>query len=310
MSVPPASSDHPTADTPGAAGTGGAVDTAGAPGASGTPDDSGTSAPRLAATRVGDQPRRIAFLHGLMGRGRNFSGVAQALTDEFTVEMIDLPDHGQSEWTTGVDYQRLADEVAAHLRAGLADAGPVHLIGHSMGGKVAMALALRHPELIERLVVVDIAPRVSPSATGEFEHLLGTMLAMDLSALSTRAEADAVMARDVDDERVRGFLLQNLRREKGHFAWQPNVQMLRENLEEIGGFPDPVVEDDPQRTFERPVLWLGGANSSYIQDEDVPTMKALFPKVMRVTLRGAGHWVHADQPEAFVTALRTFLNAS
>nr|WP_255718824.1 alpha/beta fold hydrolase [Micrococcus sp. ACRRV] len=263
----------------------------------------------LASTRIGEGSRRVAFLHGLMGRGRNFTGVATALADDFTVELIDLPDHGQSPWTDAVDYQDMADRVADHLRAGLAADGPVHLLGHSMGGKVAMVLALRHPELVERLVVVDISPRMSPSATGEFVHLLGTMLRMDLASYTSRAEADAAMAEHVHDARVRGFLLQNLRREDGHFAWQPNVRMLFEHLDEIGAFPDPVVPEDPDRVFDRPVLWLGGADSDYIRDGDAPEMKALFPRVVRVTVRGASHWVHADQPEAFVSAVRTFLTA-
>lgn len=263
----------------------------------------------LASTRVGGGPRRVAFLHGLMGRGRNFTGIAKDLADDFTCELIDLPDHGQSPWTDRVDYQEIADRVAAHLRAGLAAEGPVHLVGHSMGGKVSMALALRHPDLVDRLVVVDIAPRMSESATDEFVHLLGTMRRMDLASYGSRAEADAAMAEHVHDARVRGFLLQNLRRESGRFSWQPNIDMLFEHLEEVGRFPDPVVPEDPERVFDRPVLWLGGADSDYIRDEDVPGMRALFPRVVRVTVRDASHWVHADQPEAFVTALRTFLTA-
>lgn len=271
-----------------------------------------TSAPSdaaLASTRIGEGPHRVAFLHGLMGRGRNFTGPAKALADEFTVELIDLPDHGQSPWTERVDYQEIADRVAAHLRAGLAADGPVHLLGHSMGGKVAMVLALRHPDLVDRLIVEDISPRLSPQATDEFVHLLGTMRRMDLDSYESRAEADAAMAEHVHDARVRGFLLQNLRREAGRFTWQPNVDMLFEHLEAVGSFPDPAAPEDPDRVFDRPVLWLAGAESDYVQDEDVPRMKDLFPRVVRVTVRDAGHWLHADQPEAFVSAIRTFLTA-
>ena len=263
----------------------------------------------LASTRIGDGPHRVAFLHGLMGRGRNFTGAAKALADEFTVELIDLPDHGQSPWTERVDYPEIADRVAEHLRAGLAADGPVHLLGHSMGGKVAMVLALRHPDLVDRLIVEDISPRLSPQATDEFVHLLGTMRRMDLDSYASRAEADAAMAEHVHDARVRGFLLQNLRRESGRFTWQPNVDMLFEHLEAVGSFPDPAAPQDPDRVFDRPVLWLAGATSDYVLDEDVPRMKELFPRVVRVTVRDAGHWLHADQPEAFVSAVRTFLTA-
>lgn len=261
----------------------------------------------LASTVVGDGPCRVAFVHGLMGRGRNFTGIANALSDEFTVEMIDMPDHGQSPWTDGVDYRKIADRIADHLRAGLAADGSVHLVGHSMGGKAVMALALRHPELVDRLVVVDISPRTAVAATDEFVHLLGTMQEMDLESCRTRSDADAAMAEKVPDERIRGFLLQNLRRDHGHFAWQPNVDMLKRDLEVIGSFPDPMVEDDPERAHTGPVLWLGGADSDYILDSDVPRMKELFPRAVRVMIRDAGHWVHADRPGPFVDAVRHFL---
>ncbi|MDY6054602.1 alpha/beta fold hydrolase [Micrococcus sp.] len=263
----------------------------------------------LSSVTVGNGPRRVVFIHGLMGRGRNFTGVAKALGGEFSVHLVDLPDHGLSPWTDHVDYREIADRVAAHLRADFAADGPVHVLGHSMGGKVAMVLALRHPDLVDRLVVVDIAPRLSPNATGQFSHLLGTMLAMDLDSLQTRADADAAMAEQVPDERIRAFLLQNLRRDHGRFVWQANVEMLRENLAAVGAFPEPVVEEDPDRVFDHPVLWLGGADSDYIQDKDVPQMKAMFPRVVRVMVRGASHWVHADQPAAFVSAVEAFLTA-
>jgi pimeloyl-ACP methyl ester carboxylesterase len=278
------------------------ADTSRTTGAAPAPDD----AP-LASTVVGAGPRRVAFVHGLMGRGRNFNGIAQALADQFTVEMIDMPDHGQSPWSEGVDYRRIADRIADHLRAGLAADGPVHLVGHSMGGKAVMALALRHPELVERLVVVDISPRTAVAATDVFVHLLGTMLEMDLDSYRTRSDAEAAMAEKIPDERIRGFLLQNLRRDRGRFTWQPNVAMLLRDLEVIGSFPDPMVEEDPERTYDGPVLWIGGADSDYILDADVPRMRQLFPKAVRVTIREAGHWVHADRPDAFVDAVRHFL---
>ena len=258
---------------------------------------------------VGDGERRVVFLHGLFGRGKNFTRIAKGLEPECTSLLVDLPNHGRSDWTEEFDYRAMADHVAATLRADFAAAGPVDVIGHSMGGKVAMVLALRHPDLVDRLIVEDISPRLSPQATDEFVHLLGTMLRMDLDSYESRAEADAVMAEHVHDARVRGFLLQNLRREGGRFAWQPNVAMLFEHLEAVGSFPDPAAPEDPDRVFDRPVLWLAGANSDYVRDEDVPRMKDLFPRVVRVTVRDAGHWLHADQPEAFVSAVRTFLTA-
>ena len=266
------------------------------------------AAESVTISTVGDGPVVVAFLHGLMGRGKNFTRFAKDLSAQCTSLLVDLPNHGTSGWTDEFSYEDMADTVAEALRA-KSGGRKIMLVGHSMGGKVAMVLALRHPDLVDRLIVEDISPRLSPQATDEFVHLLGTMLRMDLDSYESRAEADAVMAEHVHDARVRGFLLQNLRREGGRFAWQPNVAMLFEHLEAVGSFPDPAAPEDPDRVFDRPVLWLAGANSDYVRDEDVPRMKDLFPRVVRVTVRDAGHWLHADQPEAFVSAVRTFLTA-
>ena len=130
---------------------------------------------QLHSTLVGDpaSETKVVFLHGLFGRGRNFTRIAAGLEPEAQSLMIDLPNHGRSEWTEHFDYAQMADLVAAHLREGLAAAGQVDVVGHSMGGKVAMVLALRHPDLVRRLVVVDISPVSSGGSRGEFQHLLG-----------------------------------------------------------------------------------------------------------------------------------------
>ncbi len=167
-----------------------------------------TSAPDLHTTEIGDTGERVVFLHGLFGQGRNFTQVAKALQPELRSTLVDLPNHGRSAWTGSVDYVDVADAVATWLRAAY-DGEPVHLVGHSMGGKVAMVLALRHPELIDRLVVVDISPAPSGGA-GEFEHLLTSLTGLDLDGLERRSDADEQLAGSIPDERVRGFLLQQL----------------------------------------------------------------------------------------------------
>lgn len=254
----------------------------------------------LHATEIGDTGERVVFLHGLFGQGRNFTGVAKALRPELRSVLLDLPNHGHSPWTTSVDYTEVADAVATWLRARLD--GPSHVVGHSMGGKIAMLLALRHPELVDRLVVVDISPAPSDGAT-EFEHLLGSLAGLDLTGLARRGDADAALAAAIPDDRVRGFLLQNLRSADGGFRWQANLDLLRRDLGAITGFPA------VSTTFDHPVLWMAGERSGYVEAEHAPLMRALFPRTTAVTIKGAGHWVHAEQPEAFVSALRVFLLA-
>ena len=261
--------------------------------------------PHLVAHEVGDGPTRVAFLHGLMGRGRNFQTVARSLGDGFTSLLVDLPNHGESMWTADWDYPGQADAVARQLRRGFAADGPVDLVGHSMGGKVAMLVALRHPDLVRRLVVLDMSPTSTAHVGEDFGHLLGSLHTLDLDALVDRNDADRRLAARIPDPRVRGFLLQNLRRKpKGEtgWEWQPHTRLLEDFLPEMSDFPD-----TGDAVFEGPVLWLGGDRSNYIRDEDAPRMRELFPNVRRMTVKNAGHWVHADQPEVVVAALRHFL---
>lgn len=247
-------------------------------------------------------PHRIAFLHGLFGRGRNFQSIATALAPEAQSLLVDLPNHGGSAWTEHFDYVSIADLVAQHLRADFAAAAPVDIVGHSMGGKVAMVLALRHPDLVRRLVVVDIAPVPSPREQGNFDHLLASLRELDLSRLERRGDADAALQAAIPQAGVRGFLLQNLTRTQGGFAWQPNLEMLHGELDAVMGFPDLSGQE-----FRSPVLWLRGEASDYVADAAMATMATLFPEVVLETITGAGHWVHAEQPEAFTRRVRAFL---
>ncbi|ANH39691.1 Esterase YbfF [Nocardioides dokdonensis FR1436] len=257
----------------------------------------------LHSTEVGDTGERVVFLHGLFGQGRNFTQIAKAMRPEFHSLLVDLPNHGRSGWTDTFSYAATADRIAEHLAEGFAADGPVHVVGHSMGGKVAMLLALRHPELVERLVVVDIAPVPSDNA-GEFEHLLGSLAGLELDGLARRADADEQLSEAIPQERVRGFLLQNLRSSSEGFSWQANLGLLRDELAAIGGFPE-VTE-----SFDHPVLWMAGERSGYVTEDAEPEMQRLFPRTVQVTIKGAGHWVHSEKPEAFISALRTFLGAT
>ncbi|RGE17667.1 alpha/beta fold hydrolase [Leucobacter sp. wl10] len=255
----------------------------------------------LGEARRGAQPR-VVFLHGLFGRGKNFTSIAAALAPEAMSLLVDLPNHGRSGWTDQFDYLEIADLVAQHLREGFAADGPVDVVGHSMGGKVAMVLALRHPGLVRRLVVIDIAPVGGAASRGNFRQLLDALAEVRLERLERRADADVVLRERIPEDAVRGFLLQNLRRDGDGFRWEPNLALLRAELDAVMGFPD-----TGDLRFTGPVLWIGGERSDYVADGDEPSMRALFPRTRRVTVRGAGHWVHADAPDIVVEALRRFL---
>lgn len=263
--------------------------------------------PLINALVVGpDRPSRVVFLHGLFGQGRNFAQIAKSLLPQAQSVLVDLPNHGRSDWIDTADYVVVADLVADWLRSGWAARGPVHLVGHSMGGKVAMVLALRHRDLVDRLVVADISPTVSAGA-GQFVHLLDSLAALDLASLHRRSDADAALAPAIADAGVRGFLLQNLRSSPDDFSWQANLTLLRRELETIGGFPDLAADGT---TFDHPVLWIAGEHSDYVSPADGPVMRRLFPATRLATMKGAGHWVHSDQPDVFSALLRTFLLAN
>jgi esterase len=253
---------------------------------------------------VGISGPRVVFLHGLFGQGRNWTAVAKALSPVARVMLVDLPNHGRSPWTDHFSYPEMAGQLADLLQTeGAGEAYAV--VGHSMGGKVAMTLALRHPELVERLAVVDVSP-VPTSEISHFGRYVQGMRSIDLAALTDRAQADALLAPYVPDPRIRSFLLQNLRRgtRPGEgWRWQMNLQLLGSQLAQMGDWPE--LEASPYRG---PVLWLAGASSDYVRPEYAPVMRSLFPRVQLVTIKGAGHWLHTDQPAVFLSVLRRFLH--
>lgn len=255
----------------------------------------------IATTLIGDTGTRVVFLHGLFGRGKNFTSIAKTLAPEYSSLLVDLPNHGDSQWTETFSYVNMADSVAAAI-AEVTDPDdlPVHVVGHSMGGKVAMVLALRHPELIDRLVVVDIGPTAGGSM-GVFDHLLSSLVDLDLDQIDSRTAADQALQEKIPDPTVRGFLLQNLRATSAGYAWQPNLALLHASLPAIGDFPDV-----GEATFGRPVLWVAGEKSDYVSRDDLPLMRSLFPRTTLLTVKGSGHWVHSEKPQAFVTALQAF----
>jgi pimeloyl-ACP methyl ester carboxylesterase len=267
---------------------------------------------RLAARTVGDAGPPVVFVHGLFGQGKNWTTIAKGLADRHRVTLLDLPNHGHSLWTERVDYLDMAERVAAEL----AEFGePATLVGHSMGGKVAMQLALRRPELLRALVVVDVAPVDYPETGGRtdepdeeaspFAGYIAAMRALDLDVLQSRDDADAALRSAVPSPMVRSFLLQSLVRDgAGGWHWRLNLEALARDLGGLRGFPEP----PPGATYEGPVLWIAGASSHYVLSRDRERMDALFPATRLVRIKNAGHWVHSEQPEVFLETLRRFLD--
>jgi pimeloyl-ACP methyl ester carboxylesterase len=268
---------------------------------------------RLATRTLGESGPRVVFVHGLFGQGKNWTTIAKGLAADHRVTLVDLPNHGHSPWTDRVDYLDMAELLAAELEQ---FGEPVTLVGHSMGGKVSMQLALRRPELLRALVVVDIAPVEYPLQGGRtddpdeeaspFAAFIAAMRAMDLDRLTTRGDADAALQAAVPSRMVRSFLLQSLVREGSGgegWRWRLNLELLERDLGELRGFPEP----PPGAVFDGPVLWIAGANSAYVLDDDRPRMDALFPATRLVRIRNAGHWVHSEQPDIFLETLRRFL---
>jgi pimeloyl-ACP methyl ester carboxylesterase len=254
----------------------------------------------LNTTMLGESGPLVAFCHGLFGQGKNWTTIAKAVAEDHRVLLIDMPHHGRSEWADHFDYVDVADRVAELFEA----SDPVALVGHSMGGKAAMVLTLRHPELVERLCVVDVAPADYESRS-EFAGYIEAMLALDLATLDSRGDADAELEQAVPNRTVRSFLLQNLRRTDDGWAWQPNLEVLGRDLAELGGWPDEALAD--ATPYGGSTLWIAGEKSAYVQDEHAAEMARWFPKVRRITIKGAGHWVHSEQPQIFTEVLRRFL---
>ena len=235
----------------------------------------------------------LLVAHGLYGSARNWGAIAKRLSDERQVTAIDMRNHGESPWYEAHGYPEMASDLATSLDQ------PSDVLGHSMGGKAAMMLALNHPDRVHRLIVADIAPVT-------YGHsqlpMIDAMRQVDLDAVETRRDADDQLAAHVAEPSVRAFLLQSLD-VKGK-RWRLNLDTLAAEMPKIMDFPEPTGR------FDGPTLFLSGANSDYVRREHRERIKALFPGARFAKIPGAGHWLHADQPRAFEAAVRAFLNAA
>jgi esterase len=253
----------------------------------------------LYAHQQGEGPA-LVILHGLFGSGDNWRTHAKSFAGDFNTHVLDLRNHGRSAHDPSMSYDLMAADVGWYISS--EDLAPAHVIGHSMGGKVAMWLATQHPALVERLVVVDIAPREHPAG---HQHILDALCDLDLSRLASRAEADEIISSAVPSRRVRQFLLKNLRRSgsKG-FDWRMNLPAIRANYDELRGWPG-----SSSMRSDKQALFIAGSSSDYITDEDSDAIVEIFPQARFVDI-DAGHWLHAEQPVEFYNACHEFLIAS
>lgn len=235
----------------------------------------------------------LVLLHGLFGSASNWGRIQRRLAETYTVLALDLRNHGASPHGTPVDYPSMAADVVETLDA--AGLGAFGLLGHSMGGKVSMQLALSHPHLVTRLVLADIAP---VTYAPHFRDIAAVMRAIPLHPGLTRTEAHAALAEVAPDPVVRGFLLQNLR-----FGAMPSWRI---GLDEIAAGLPSIESWDAAGTYDGPTLVLRGERSDYILPEHRPLFRALFPSARFATLRDAGHWLHADNPDAFLATVQAF----
>jgi pimeloyl-ACP methyl ester carboxylesterase len=237
----------------------------------------------------------LLIVHGLFGSARNWGVISRRMSETRRVVAVDMRNHGESFWADSHTYPDLAADLAQVIRA---EGRPMDVLGHSMGGKAAMWLALTQGQLVNRLVVGDIAP----VAYGHSQnHLIAAMRGLDLSGVSLRSEADRRLAATVADAGTRAFLLQSLDLKSEPPRWRLNLDVLEAGMAGIIGWPG------SDRQHAGPALFLSGSASSYVRPEHHAPIARMFPDARFQQIEGAGHWLHAERPREFEAALLDFL---
>lgn len=253
---------------------------------------------KLNFDQYGDDPAKkpLIILHGLYGSASNFRGLAKIYAADFTVYCLDLRNHGSSPHSDKMSYPLMAADVIEFMDD--QNIKKAHILGHSMGGKTAMQIALHYPDRVDKLVVGDIAPVLYPH---HHERIFEGLQSIPLDKISSRGEADKILAQYVDEAGVRLFLLTNLvRNEEGKFQWRINLPVLIREYEHISAAPDGIA-------FEGETLFIRGDRSDYISDDYVPEILALFPNAKIETIDDCGHWLHSEKPKEFSELLLDFL---
>ena len=241
--------------------------------------------------------RPLVILHGLFGSSDNWRTVSKKLAGKFTVFAVDLRSHGSSPHSETMTLETMAQDMKEFMQQH--NLPSAFFLGHSMGGKTAMRLALNDPQLVEALIVADIAPRKYPS---QHDYIFDAILRLDLRHYSNRKEIDDALSGAIPSLATRQLVMKNLTRDQSNeFRWKVNLEAIRKNYD---GINDAVTAHAP---FEKPTLFIRGARSAYIQPADEEEIAELFPNFHMKTIDDAGHWVHADAPEEFVHIVLDFL---
>jgi esterase len=252
---------------------------------------------KLATTSYGENGSPVVVLHGLFGSSRNWMTAARRLASEHRVIAADLRNHGTSPHTETMSYPEMAGDVYETITD--LGFGPVALIGHSMGGKTAMLAALQHPEVVDRLVVVDAAPVAYPPA---FVAYAQAMRAANLTSVHRRADVEKQLVEAVPEAGTRAFLLQNLILDDSGVRWRPNLPAIEAALPAISGWPA-----DVTGSYDGPTLFVYGGKSDYVRPEHRDTILRYFPHTKFAEIPEAGHWVHAERLDDFLAAVTPFL---
>jgi esterase len=248
---------------------------------------------QLAFEAIGDGPP-VVVLHGLFGSRRNWRSIAQALSAHHRVFCVDLRNHGASPWAATMSYPEMAADVRMLIESEALDR-PV-IIGHSMGGKTAMMLALESPAAVGRLIVIDIAPVAYADLMTPY---LEAMRGIDTGAVKQRADVMRQMSERIPDAQTVAFLMQNLVVRDDHFDWRLNLPAIGSALQSLCGFP----AEAPRRSYRGAATLIFGSLSEYVRPLDPSVITDVFPTMRLVEIEGAGHWVHVDRPAELIAAL-------
>ena len=239
----------------------------------------------------------LVVLHGLFGSLDNWMSIGRKLSTHRTVYLVDLRNHGASFHHQDFDCQTMAEDLKRLVDQ--LDLTEIELIGHSMGGKVAMFYAAGHSPEISKMIIADIGPKQYPV---RHDHIINSLQSIDPGSCASRSEADQQLSQHINEVGIRQFLLKNLKRNSaGKFEWKMNLPVISENIHEVGQ------ELDPNMVINTPTLFIRGGKSDYIIKDDYPDMQRQFPSSEIIAIPSAGHWVHAEAPQEFLQLAENFL---